>query len=280
VFIAAPSLPEPASGAGALLGALKADAYTAVVPALVIAGAGAEGWLDMGADDVLDPGNPALAAARIGAALRRGARDLAAQPTTRLPAAAAIEAQISTRIAQGAAFAACYADLDHFKEYNDRYGFREGDRVIRMLGRVLHDVASGVAGTGAFTGHIGGDDFMLVLPLADAAPVCALAIEVFDALAPLQYTEADRRAGYYFGKDRRGQLHRVPLMTLSIGVATTERRTLRDAAEVSRLATEMKSFAKAQPGSNFAVDRRGDDDPTVPPAHARGWQSRPEPIRS
>ena len=47
---------------------------------------------------------------------------------------------------------------------------------------------------------------------------------VFDTLVPFQYSEQDRRAGYFFGKDRRGQLHRVPLMTLSIGVVTNERR--------------------------------------------------------
>lgn len=213
---------------------------------------------------MLVPEEPEVNAARFAAALRRSARDLNAQPTTQLPGARAIDAEIAGRIAAGMPFAACYADLDHFKEYNDRYGFREGDRVIRMLARVLHDAALGVGGDDAFVGHIGGDDFMLVLPLDRAAPACELAIEVFDTLAPLQYSEADQRAGYYFGKDRRGQLHRVPLMSLSIGAATTERRRLRTAAEVSKLASEMKSFAKARPGSVFAVDRRSDGDPTLP----------------
>jgi GGDEF domain-containing protein len=136
---------------------------------------------------------------------------------------------------------------------------------------VLYDCALGAGGDDTFVGHIGGDDFMLVVPLERAASVCELAIEVFDTLVPLQYSEADRRAGYYFGKDRRGQLHRVPLMSLSIGAATTERRRLKNAAEVSRLASEMKSFAKARPGSVFAVDRRGDDDQAGP----TGGSSRP-----
>jgi hypothetical protein len=79
---------------------------------------------------------------------------------------------------------------------------------------------------------------------------------VFDLLVPLQYSESDRRAGYFFGKDRRGQLHRVPLMTVSIGVVTNERRPFTTAAHVSELATEMKGYAKTLPGSVFAVDRR------------------------
>jgi len=89
---------------------------------------------------------------------------------------------------------------------------------------------------------------------------------------PIQYTEADRRAGYYFGKDRRGQLHRVPLMSVSIGVVTTERRQFTRAAQVSELASEMKTYAKAQSGSGYSVDRRQDALAGQPPATKRSAQ--------
>lgn len=252
--------------------AVKEDAYAAVVPTIALLcalGSDERRWSAVasvfaaGADDVI--GHDVFhteVEARLNAAVRRSARDLSAQPTTRLPGTTAIEAELTRRLTSGEGFAACYADLDHFKEFNDRYGYHEGDRVIRMVAQLLHDVVGGVAGSGprgGFVGHVGGDDFLCVVPLAAAAQVCDLAVETFDLLIPLQYTEADRRAGYYFGKDRRGRLHRVPLMTLSIGVATTERRQFANAAEVSRLASEMKSFAKSQMGSVFAVDRRGDD---------------------
>src|SRR5207249_5642177 len=64
--------------------------------------------------------------------------------------------------------------------------------------------------------------------------VCSEILEVFDTLIPYQYNEQDRRAGYYFGKDRRGQLHRVPLMTLSIGIVTNQHRRFAHPAQVSR----------------------------------------------
>jgi hypothetical protein len=83
-------------------------------------------------------------------------------------------------------------------------------------------------------------------------------VSIFDALVPCQYSEQDRLAGYFFGKDRRGQLHRVPLMTVSIGVVTNERRQFTHPAQVSELATEMKSYAKTLPGSVYVVDRRHD----------------------
>ena len=107
-------------------------------------------------------------------------------------------------------------------------------------------------------GHIGGDDFIFIMPVRSAPEICQEIVSIFDGLIPYQYSEQDRRAGYFFGKDRRGQLHRVPLMTVSIGVVTNERRTFTHAAQVSELATEMKSYAKTLPGSVYVVDRRHD----------------------
>jgi GGDEF domain-containing protein len=193
--------------------------------------------------------------------LRRSDRDLHVHPSTRLPGAVEIEAEINRRMQEGGYFAACYADLDHFKEYNDRYSYYEGDRVIRMLARILHDVVKGICGTAGFVGHIGGDDFLFIIPLDDVSEVCEEIVSVFDTFVPYQYSEQDRRAGYYFGKDRRGQLHRVPLMTVSIGVVTNAKRHFTHAAQVSALATEMKSYAKTLPGSVFSIDRRTDAPP-------------------
>ena len=149
-------------------------------------------------------------------------------------------------------FAMCYADLDHFKEFNDRYSYYDGDRVIRILAKILHDVVKGLCGEEGFVGHIGGDDFIFVIPSQSVGEVCEEIVNIFDLLIPLQYSEQDRRAGYFFGKDRRGQLHRVPLMTVSIGVVTNERRHFTHAAQVSELATEMKSYAKTLEGSVYS----------------------------
>jgi GGDEF domain-containing protein len=155
-------------------------------------------------------------------------------------------------------FAVCYADLDHFKEFNDRYSYYDGDRVIRILAKILHDVVKGVCGEDGFVGHIGGDDFIFIIPASDVNETCGEIVSIFDALVPYQYSEQDRRAGYFFGKDRRGQLHRVPLMTVSIGVVSNERRQFSTAAHVSELATEMKSYAKTLTGSVYTIDRRQD----------------------
>jgi GGDEF domain-containing protein len=254
----------------AALRRLKADSYTGVVPCALISQDSAAmmaAGFDAGADEVITVSTPAdNVLPRLDAMIRRSERDLSVHPSTRLAGAAAIELEIGRRLVTGDAFAVCYADLDHFKEFNDRYSYNQGDRVIRILAKLLHDVVKGLCGERGFIGHIGGDDFIFIIPYNMIPEVCGEIVTTFDILAPYQYSDQDRRAGYFFGKDRRGHLDRVPLMTLSIGVVTNLRRTLTDAAQVSQLATEMKTYAKSLPGSIYTVDRRSDDrmTPTEP----------------
>ncbi len=245
---------------------LKADPYTAIVPLAAVAGRHVtdhvQEWFAAGADEVLTPlFEPVEQAGRLDGLVARAERDVAVNPSTRLPGTTEIEREIRRRMERGEQFAVCYADLDHFKEFNDRYSYYDGDRVIYLLSRILHDVVKGMLGPEGFIGHIGGDDFIFMVPLPKIPLVCDEILFVFDTLIPYQYNEQDRRAGYYFGKDRRGQLHRVPLMTLSIGIVTNQHRRFMHPAQVSELATEMKSYAKTQPGSVYVVDRRHDPEP-------------------
>jgi GGDEF domain-containing protein len=243
---------------------LKGDPSTAIVPVTILTERHHPGtiveWFTAGADEVLSPlVDAAEQRARLDALMVRTERDVGVHPSTRLPGTNEIEREIRRRMDADVLFGVCYADLDHFKEFNDRYSYYDGDRVIYILSRLLHDVVRGMLGPEGFVGHIGGDDFIFVTPLEAHAAVCSEILNVFDELIPLQYSEQDRRAGYFFGKDRRGQLHRVPLMTLSIGVVTNQHRTFTHPAQVSELATEMKSYAKTLPGSVFVVDRRRGD---------------------
>jgi diguanylate cyclase (GGDEF)-like protein len=246
---------------------LKTDSYTGVVPSVVVCGDGVgkiNAALDAGADEAINPAtDDREATRRVEAVLARSDRDLGVHPSTRLPGAGAIEAEIARRLKRPDLFAVCYADLDHFKEYNDRYSYNEGDRVIRILAMILHDVVKGLCGERAFVGHIGGDDFIFIVPYDSIAETCEEITSTFDLLVPYQYSEPDRRAGYFFGKDRRGVLDRVPMMTLSIGVVTNAQRTFTEPRQVSRLATEMKTYAKTLDGSVYSIDRRTDDRPPV-----------------
>ncbi|NNF27205.1 MAG: diguanylate cyclase [Gemmatimonadetes bacterium] len=241
---------------------LKADAFTATVPVVILMpGAddpetSAQG-LEAGADEVVAAkGADRETWLRLELVLRRADRDVSVHPTTRLPGTVQIERDLAERIRAGEEFAICYADLDHFKEFNDRYGYNNGDKVILLLSRMLREIVRALAPTG-FVGHIGGDDFIFIVPLEDLEACCDEIVNVFDELIPYQYNEEDRKVGYFLGKDRRGSIHRIPLMTLSIGVVTNQFQDFTHTAQVSELAAEMKAYAKTLPGTVYVVDRRG-----------------------
>ncbi|HSH46611.1 MAG TPA: diguanylate cyclase [Longimicrobiales bacterium] len=241
---------------------LKSDPYSAVIPVVCLDEEDSDramAAMAAGADEVLTRRmTDEEKAIRMQVALDRADRDVSVHPSTRLPGTAQIERDITERIRSGEKFAVCYADLDHFKEFNDRYGYNRGDSVVGLLARILRDVVKAYAPTG-FIGHIGGDDFIFNVPLGVMDVCCAEILEIFDELIPWQYTEEDRRAGSFLAKDRRGNLHQIPLMSLSIGVVTNRTRVFRHPARVSELATEMKAYAKTLTGSIYRVDRRSDE---------------------
>jgi GGDEF domain-containing protein len=243
-----------------LIRTLRSDPFSAIVPVIVWSKEAGNDVIDRileaGADDFLkrsmDEREKLL---RLSTVVRRAERDVGVHPTTRLPGTAMIERDIAARLAASEDFAVCYADIDNFKEFNDRYGYTHGDRVILLVSKILRDVVKAFAPSG-FIGHIGGDDFIFNVGLDIFEACCREIISIFDTLIPFQYSEEDRKAGFFWGKDRRGQLHRIPLMTLSIGVVTNRQRNFTHTAQVGELATEMKAYAKTKQGSIFVVDRR------------------------
>ncbi len=247
-------------GTLALCRRMKDDPFLSIVPVAIMVPAEAADLpsmgLEAGADEVLWAGiSDREQVLRLDLLLRRAARDVAVHPTTRLPGTVQIERDLARRLEEGAGFAFCYADLDHFKEFNDRYSYTRGDKVILLTSMILRDLVRSLA-PGGFVGHIGGDDFVFTLPLEHLEPVCSEIIALFDALIPYQYTSEDRASGYFIGKDRRGTVHRVAIMTISIGVVTIRNHDFEHTAQLGERAAEMKTYAKSIPGSVYVVDRR------------------------
>ncbi len=240
---------------------LRQDSRTATVSIIMLTARGLsadklEGF-SAGVDDyIVKPFDTPELLARIRGVLRRSKEMRAQSPLTGLPGNVRIESEIEARINAGETFAILYADLDHFKSFNDHYGFMRGDQVIQWTARTLQDVALELGGPSTFVGHVGGDDFVVVCDAALAEAMAERIIERFDAQAADQYDDVDRARGYIEVTNRRGEIQRFPFVSISIGIASTARRSFSHYAEVVAVATEMKSFTKGTPGSSWAVDRR------------------------
>jgi len=240
---------------------LRSQATTANIPIILLTARGLPEdrvrGLELGADDyITKPFDISELAARVRAVLRRtqAARDLS--PLTGLPGNFKITAQIEESIRNGESFALVHGDLDNFKAFNDHYGFMRGDEVIRFCANALTGAAEALGISDAFVGHIGGDDFVAMIPPEMAEPYCKEVIERFDDGILDLYDTADALRGYIEVIDRRGERYAFPVVSLSLGVASTEVRDIGTQWEASAIAVEMKEFAKKQPGSTYRIDRR------------------------
>lgn len=240
---------------------LRGQASTANVPIILLTARGLPEdrvrGLELGADDyITKPFDINELVARVGAVIRRtqSARDLS--PLTGLPGNFRITAEIEQKIKGGDSFALVHGDLDNFKAFNDHYGFMRGDEVIRFCASCLSTSAADLGIEDPFVGHIGGDDFVAIIPAEMAEPYCKEVVQRFDDGILDLYDTADALRGYIEVIDRRGERYAFPVVSLSLGVASSEVRDINTQWEASAIAVEMKEFAKKQPGSTYRIDRR------------------------
>ncbi len=186
----------------------------------------------------------------------RASRDLDANPLTGLPGNVTIIREIERRISGGSHFALAYLDIDHFKSFNDRYGFARGDEVLRMTARILVNVLRGLEEEGAYVGHVGGDDFIFIMSPDNCTEICEQIIGNFDQIVPTFYDEEDRARGSILSTDRRGNRVVFPLMTISIGLVDSRNAEIAHYGEASYRASQLKSYAKTIAGSVYVKDRR------------------------
>lgn len=239
---------------------LKSDhAYGHLPVLLLLTGpqVAAMAWNEVPGDDfIVWPASPADIASRLRLCSERAVRDLDANPLTGLPGNLTIMHEAERRIALGQRFALGYIDLDHFKAYNDKYGFTRGDEVLRMTARIVVNAVRQAQNNETYVGHVGGDDFVIMLPAEIVDPVCKRICDDFDQIIPNFYDDQDRRAGQIQSVDRQGTARSFPLIGCSIAVVDTGASHIVHLGELSARAAELKKVAKATDGSCYVIDRR------------------------
>jgi diguanylate cyclase (GGDEF)-like protein len=215
--------------------------------------------LQSGADDyIIKPFDPIELLARVKGTLRRAKEMRNLSPLTGLPGNIRIQEEIERQVREGREFAVLYSDLDNFKAYNDQKGFVRGDRLIQATARLIQDAVVEFSGAEGFVGHVGGDDFVAVVQPEVAEEVAKRIAVRFDEARADYYEPEDLERGFVRVEDRKGVLQDIPLVAVSIGIASTSKRRFAHYGEAVAVATEMKSFAKRDAGSSYAVDRRAE----------------------
>lgn len=176
-----------------------------------------------------------------------------ANPLTLLPGNVPINEHIERLLRADTPFVACYCDLDHFKPFNDSYSYRKGDEMIQLTGRILNWACDPKED---FIGHIGGDDFILLMQSRDWKQRCEQALRSFEQAARLMFKEEHLLQGGYASEGRDGKVQFHPLTSLSIGAAHISPGQFLSHHEVSAAMSDAKKMAKKISGNSLFVEQR------------------------
>lgn len=176
-----------------------------------------------------------------------------ANPLTQLPGNVPINERIDELLHMDREFNVCYCDLDHFKPFNDVYGFNHGDRIIKLTAEILLDFSDPDQD---FVGHIGGDDFIIIFLSPDWNTRCQGILNTFDERVKDFFSIEDRDRGGYLAESRTGSTEFHPLTSLSIGAVRVTSKIFDSHREVARVASEIKKMAKRISGSSLVSNHR------------------------
>jgi GGDEF domain-containing protein len=177
-------------------------------------------------------------------------REIKYDPITHLPSVSYLHRVVDARLMQNQALAVAYADIDHFRAYQEVYGQLAADRALIETARLLVDV---LPRGSAVAGHLDNDDFMAVLPPEGVETFAQTLVDQFKALHPRLYDKRDWERGYFELRDD-GEGARRPLMTLSVALVTNQERALTNYAQVSALLIDLMRELKLKGGGKWIQD--------------------------
>ena len=175
---------------------------------------------------------------------------------TGLPGNVQIHAELKKRLSNKEDFSVLYLDLDNFKAYNDVYGFLKGDQIIEFTAQVITKCIHELFLENSFIGHIGGDDFIAIVPSTDVDEICQSIIANFDKDVEKFFTEDDLKKGYIELANRKGIMEQFTLTSISIGAVIVDKNRFANILEIGEVGAQVKHMAKSIVGSSYAIDRR------------------------
>jgi GGDEF domain-containing protein len=186
-------------------------------------------------------------------------------PLTQLPGNVPIQEHLAARLDALEPFVVSYWDLDHFKPYNDVYGYRRGDELIQWTGELLKEE---FLDEEDFIGHVGGDDFIgIFLETNWEKRICGL-LARFEEGRHAFFNPQDLEHGGYDSENRRGESEFHPIVSLSVGLVMVLPSAYGSPHDVAAAASAAKKMAKRRPGSSYFIERRT---PKTNPVWAEGF---------
>lgn len=176
-----------------------------------------------------------------------------ANPLTGLPGNVPISENIDRLLEAGVPFVVAYIDLDNFKPFNDLYGYVAGDGLLELLGRLLVEYADSERD---FVGHVGGDDFVMLMQSEDWETRIQSLFQAFDEVVRHYFDPVHLEKGGFEVAGRTGEVMFFPLTTVSVGVVKVVPGQYFSHHEIGAATADAKKQAKKIQGNSLFVERR------------------------
>ncbi len=207
---------------------------------------------DFGVDSyITKPFNAADLLAQVRRQLRR-LQQSTLSPLTLLPGGVQLERAIDAKMHGVEPWSVLYLDLNNFKAFNDVYGFIAGNDMILLVSAISQRVVYEYGNTGDFVGHIGGDDFVIVTTPERSRSICRHILERYKDQSAILYLPEDLERGTISGLDRKGRPYQFPLVSLSIGVVSSQVCS-QNISELGSLVAEAKRCAKQSSNNVYYI---------------------------
>jgi diguanylate cyclase (GGDEF)-like protein len=241
--------------------ALRSDYTTAQIPVIMLTAKGEVTdkvrGLQGGANDYLTkPYDNKELIARVQNMLEWSRSQRQANPLTGLPGNQAIETRLQVAVDSEQAFAFMYLDVDHFKAFNDSYGYQRGDEAIRFTASLLRSCVDDAGIEDSFIGHIGGDDFCLITGYDHGDALAREIITRFAANIETLIDDEDLERGYLMVRSRQSGVDQVPFPSLTIALVLDRGGEFRHWRRLSDVAAELKAHGKTLQGNVVVKERR------------------------
>ena len=168
-------------------------------------------------------------------------------PLSGLPGNLLVEQQLKHCINGNGSYTIAYVDIDNFKAFNDVYGFESGDIIIKLLADILKNTIP----REHFIGHIGGDDFVVIVNgMVPESYFCSV-IHQFEQEARKCYNRRDLELGYITTVNRRGEMEHYPLLAITLAITDNQKRKYQDIIELTEFLAKKKREIKNRKLSLF-----------------------------
>jgi diguanylate cyclase (GGDEF)-like protein len=127
-------------------------------------------------------------------------------------------------------------DVDYFKDINDEYGHLKGDEVLRRIAKIIKDSIR----SSDLAVRYGGDEFALLLPQTGLEKSQMLAERIKQSVGEYDFSDIS---------------HRLPEITVSLGVCTFPHEKIKQKNDLIKLADEALYAAKQEGRNKVGVGK-------------------------